>query len=639
VVLTACGRREKPADAAAQGRLSPAEVETAKAYKHPLAEAYYKEHPEFFHFASPADLPAGLKWEDGADQPELGSPEAKKGGEITFWLPDFPRTLRFNGPDSNGAFRAFIHDDNGMTVVKKHPVTGKYYPGLATAWSISADRRTVYLKLDPRARYSDGVPVTADDYFFLMYFCQSPWLQEPWAFNWYHEKYTGITKYDDYTIAIGLTDAKPDVLRFFEEDVRPIPRYFYRNFGEDYVSRYQWVMEPTTGPYISLPGDIEKGRSITLRRVEDWWAKDNKFYRYRFNPDRERFIVIRDVAKAVEAFKAGEFDILPVTTPDMWYEKLPKSDPVVAGGYVCKVQFYNEIPRPTYGLSINRSQPFLKDREVRIGINYAMNWQAVLENYFRGDYTRMRTTADGYGEFTHPTLTAREFSVEKALEHFGKAGFTKRGPDGILVNKDGARLSFTLTTGYRPLAEVLTILEREARKAGLELKLEVLDMTAAWKKSQEKKHEIVLAALNVSIELYPRYFDIFHSYNAYKPDGSIKPDTNNLTMTADPQLDALIDRYEKSVDLGEIKSLARQIEEWLHDDAAFIPGFVRPFYWVAYWRWVRWPEGFDYRLSRDPYESHCYWIDSALKQEVLDARRAGKTFPAEVKSYDQYKVR
>ncbi len=40
------------------------------------------------------------------------------------------------------------------------------------------------------------------------------------------------------------------------------------------------------------------------------------------------------------------------------------------------------------------------------------------------------------------------------------------GPDGILVNAGGERLSFTLTTGYRRLEDAMTILEREARKAG-----------------------------------------------------------------------------------------------------------------------------------------------------------------------------
>ena len=53
----------------------------------------------------------------------------------------------------------------------------------------------------------------------------------------------------------------------------------------------------------------------------------------------------------------------------------------------------------------------------------------------------------------------------------------------IAGNHDsGERLSFTLTTGYDNLRDVLTILREQAGKAGLEFRLEVLDGTAAWKK-------------------------------------------------------------------------------------------------------------------------------------------------------------
>ena len=152
--------------------------------------------------------------------------------------------------------------------------------------------------------------------------------------------------------------------------------------------------------------------------------------------------------------------------------------------------FYNQIPRPTYGLWMNESRPLLDNQDVRVGIQYATNWDLVIREYFRGDYQRMRTTSDGYGEFTEPTLQPRGYSIDQALDAFARAGFTKRGTDGILVNDAGQRLSFTVTTGYDELRDVLTILREQAAKAGLEFRIEVLDGTAAWKKVQEKQHDI-----------------------------------------------------------------------------------------------------------------------------------------------------
>src|SRR5450631_1913726 len=75
-------------------------------------EAYYKAHADFFTFAKPADLPSGLAWQDGHDVPEFAAPEAKRGGTLQGYIDDFPRALRFVGPDANGSFRPFIQDYN-----------------------------------------------------------------------------------------------------------------------------------------------------------------------------------------------------------------------------------------------------------------------------------------------------------------------------------------------------------------------------------------------------------------------------------------------------------------------------------------------------------------------------------------------
>ena len=81
LALAACGKKEK-GDGLGHKAMGADEVEAAKAYKHPLAEAYYKENPDFFVFKQIEDLPADLKWENGAGLPEIGSPKAKKGGHV-----------------------------------------------------------------------------------------------------------------------------------------------------------------------------------------------------------------------------------------------------------------------------------------------------------------------------------------------------------------------------------------------------------------------------------------------------------------------------------------------------------------------------------------------------------------------------
>ncbi len=608
--------------------------------------AYYRDNPDFFRFRSIEDLPADLEWQDGSELPDLGSPEAKKGGTFYYFVQDFPRTLRLVGPDSNGSFRPWVLDYVRPWLARPHPSGEGFYPELAEAFAIDADNSTVYVKLDRNARWSDGEPVTADDYLFMFFFMHSEYIVAPWYNNWYSTQYTNITRYDDYTISITRPVKRPD-FAYQALWLSPMPEHFFKELGPDYVERYQWRFVPTTGPYVIHDEDIRKGRSITLTRLDDWWAKDKKFQRNRFNADRIRMTVIRDRAKQTEAFKRGDIDLLRLNTSDLWYEQLPDTDPLVQNGYIHKATFYNVVPRAPYGLWINLAKPLLDDPNIREGIHHASNWQLVIDKFFRGDYGRLRTTADGYAGVTHPTLQPREFDVDKAQEYFARAGFTQRGPDGVLVNAQGQRLSFNLSTGYQTLADVLTILKEEALKAGLEFRLEVLDNTAGFKKAREKKHDIHLVAFNYSPEKYPRYWETYHSANAYDQafldDGSVNPDrqvktqTNNLSNVADLEVDRLIEQYRAGTTHETLVETSHRLEERLDEIASWVPGFKQDNERSGHWRWVRFPEHFNERDAGYVWRYHQFWIDEEARAATRQAMKDGGSFPPSVTVYDRYK--
>lgn len=620
-------------------------------------QEYYRSHPDFFVFASPADLPTDLTWEDGSDLPEIGSPRRVRGGTWNGRIQDFPRTLRIVGPDSNNAFRPYLLDDIFPALANIHPnIPGphRHYAEIAEKWAVDWENRTVYVRLDPRARWSDGPPVTADDFFFMFWFYQSPYIRAPWYNNYYGigNTYTRIVRYDEHTFAVTLKEARPDLpTRVLA--LRPSPAHFLTEVGDDFVQRYNWRFMPTAGAYAITEAELRRLRtnrnSVTLTRVENWWGDEKRNLRYRFNPGQIRLRVIRETATAWESFLAGELEAFGLNLAEFYYDRLPDTHPLVQRGLIHKATFYNDIPRPTYGLWINSARPHLDNREVRLGIQYASNWQLVIDQYFRGDYVRMNTTADGYGHMTHPDIRARPFDVNRALAHFAAAGFTERGPDGILRNARGERLSFNLSTGYEALAPVLTILQQEARKAGLDLRIEVLDQSAAWKKVQEKNHDIAFTAFAVSVEAYPRYWETYHSSNAFdrpfledgvtpNPQRQLKVQTNNLESIALPELDALIERYDNSSSLDEMRELAFRMEEILHEHASFVPGWVMPFYRVGYWRWVQWPDDFNVRFSRDSQEYYLHWIDEEKRAETLAARRGTASFPPSLRVFDQWKT-
>jgi microcin C transport system substrate-binding protein len=117
------------------------------------AAEYYKAHPDFFCFATSADLPSGLVWQTGENVTPLGDPHAIRGGTFHDFIADFPRTLRVVGPDANGSTRSIIFDDIALGLLGFDPNSLEPFPSLASSWAVSEDKKTYYFRLDPDARF------------------------------------------------------------------------------------------------------------------------------------------------------------------------------------------------------------------------------------------------------------------------------------------------------------------------------------------------------------------------------------------------------------------------------------------------------------------------------------------------------
>ena len=571
------------------------------------------------------------------DQPEIGDDKAKKGGVLNRAISGYPPTYRTFGPNANSSFRGEFHDNIELSLVTLHPDTGEVIPQLAKQWAVAEDRQTVYFRLDPDATFSDGVPVVADDYMMTFYVYRSPYASAPFYNTWYSTQYKNITKYDDHTISITLATPKPKTAYY--AGLSPMPRHFFREFGPDYPQRYQWRIKPTTGAYAIDEEKSRKGRRVVLKRIKDWWAKDKKYQKNRFNPDFVRYRLVRESDKQFELFRNGELDLFSLNAPRFWYEKT--EIPEVHDGYIKKAIFYNDYARVPRGLYINNSKPLLDDVNVRVGLQYASNFQKLIDFDFRGDYRRTNVFCEGYGKFSEPTIRAREFSPEKARESFAKAGFTERDDDGILTKPDGTRLTLIVSGQQDQLMRTILLrLKEEAAKAGLELQIEMLDSTGFFKKVMSKQHDICFWGWGASPP-YPRYYQNFFSENAYdKGSKTPKPNTNNITVTVDSRLDKYSLAVRNATTEQEIKDNSYAIEKVIHELAPWVPGYHRNYYRFAYWRWLKFPQKtLNVKVSSEPLEANVHWVDMEVKEETLSAKRKGKSFPESLEIYDQYLVK
>jgi microcin C transport system substrate-binding protein len=555
-------------------------------------------------------LPDNLVWLTNASDPVFASPAAVKGGTLHLALLSFPMTFRVVGPDSNGSFRSAILD-NQLSLIDIHPNTLKIIPEIATHWAFGKDKKTMYFKLNPKARWSDGVPVTADDFAYTLEFMRSRHIVAPWYNDYYSKEIDRVIVYDAHTIAVVGTRADPDL--YLKLGLAPTPKHYYGKLTDDFVRKYNWAIVPNTGPY--QIDDFQKGRYVRFKRKTDWWAKDLPYFKNRFNVDKVIYNVVRDYNMLWEYFKKTRVDVFGLTLPEYWH--IRSNTPVVQNGYVHKIWFYNDTQQSAQGMWLNMDREIFKDRNVRYAFADGMNIGKVIDQVLRNDYVRLEQGFMGYGPYTNTGIRARRFNIEKVQALMTASGW-HRGKDGIW-EKNGQRFSVEVTYGFEGHTPRLVVLKQEAKKAGIELRLQKMDPAAAFKKFLEKNFDV--AWMGWSTSLRPQYWEFFHSANAHKPQ------TNNITNTDDPQMDRLIDAYRNSLDENQRIELSKEIQEKIHEIGCFVPTFMVPYVRQAYWRWWRLPEPPGTRHTTDLFDPFSattgglFWFDKSLYDQTRAAMK------------------
>ncbi|WP_394151259.1 extracellular solute-binding protein [Vibrio maritimus] len=589
------------------------------------------------------DLPADLQWIDNMNEPLFASEEAQFGGTLRSYMSSFPQTLRSVGPDSNSGLRHYFMDGTPK-LAARHPNTNKWIPQLAEAWAYGDDNQTVYFKLNPKAKWSDGEMVTADDYLFMLTYNRSKDIIAPWYNDFFTNKIADVVKIDDYTIAIkSASKMSQDELMIQinlpSNGVQPRPEHFFADSKNDkngdgiddnFVRKFNFKAEPTTWAYYM--SDVKKGKSVTFKHVgQDWWGYENRYYKNRYNVEKVRLTVIRDADIARKRFEKGDLDAFGLILPSLWHEKADGKP--YQNGYIQKFWGYNQTVQGAGGLWMNTSMPMLDDRNVRAGIMYASDYDGMIKNVLRGDYLRLpHGLGAGHGDYDRPDNQAPAFDPEKAIAYFEAAGFDTIGADGIRVNAQGQRLSFDITYGFPPHTPRIAYLKEQAKEAGLEFNLKLVDGSSAFKFVLEKKHQ--LAFLHMGGGEIPAYWEYLHSDNA-------KPQTNNHTFYQNPDMDKLIDQYVVEFDVAKKQALSHQIQQKVSEEFLIVPGYMVPYTREAHWRWLRIPENGMTKQTQAMFsvtDIANFWIDDEMRKQTKQAMKKGESFEPVIVVDDTYKL-
>ncbi|HTT39420.1 MAG TPA: extracellular solute-binding protein [Burkholderiales bacterium] len=585
----------------------------------------------------PPPLAKGIKWETNSDDPPIGSAQAQRGGTFTFALGAYPLTFRLMGPNSNDAFagwnRAFTMD---FGLVARHPVTDRYIPWMATHWSVQDDRRTVYFRLDPDARFSDGKPVTADDYVFTWQMMLSEHIIDPFYTSYAQRYFESVDPIDDYTLRIVGT--RPSWRPLADYGLWPTPRHAVV-LDKDWVTRTNNEPQITVGPYVIA--DVERGESVAFRRLPTWWGERKHYFRGMWNFDRIHLPVI-PAEREIDFLRRGAIDMIVETTARRWNEEYTFD--AVLNGWIRRARVFIDVPSGVYGLHMNLEAPIFRNRDFRKAMQHLFNFERLNRNLMFNAYYRLVSFFEGT-EYANPGLRSYAFDPARAIEYLERAGyrrpdqvrdrsvlgvlrnmarglvFTRADTDDILVDKAGEKASFSVIYGTRGLESHLTVMQQEFRRAGVDMRLRLLEPGTAFERGLERKYEMTVTGRTAGFYPSPRQYLATEFKKA--------TNNNDIWGFGTAEVDRLIKIYEDDLDFEARRQAMYRIDEIVHDEAFYIPFWTAPYIRIAHWDYLRFPDFYLPKRTEQVTDYMVYWIDAARRQALADDMRAGRAYPVE----------
>ncbi len=598
---------------------------------------------------APAALPADIVWETDNDEPLIGSSQAIRGGRLNVAISAYPLTLRIMGPNSNDMFANWNNQfTSAFGLVWRHPVTDGFIPMMATHWSVQKDQQTIYFKLDRDARFSDGHAITADDYVFTWRMMQSKHIVSPFHNSYAEQYFKSVDKIDDYTLRIVGT----------RPSWRPLSDYagLWPTPAHATVLDETWVDRTTNQPLIA-PGpyvvaETARGESVTFKRVPNWWGDKKRYLTGLYNFD-EIFIRVIQPERELDYVRQGEIDLMFEATARTWNESY--NFPAVQNGWLRRSRVFVDTPSGVYGLQMNTEAPIFQNRDFRTAMQYLFNFERLNRNIMYSEYFRKVSFFDGT-EFANPELRSHVFDPAKAREHLERAGyrrpaaltgqgavaklggfargllFTRSDTDDILVNDKGEKASFTLSYASKGLERHLTVIQQDFRRAGIDMRLQLLESGTLFERALERKFEMYVGAMTSGFYPDPRQY--LHS------DFKKAKNNNAFWGFGTAEVDALIKTYEEDLDPEARRAAMWRIDQIVHDEAFYIPFWDAPYQRLVYWDYLQFPEFYLPKRTEAYMYWMVYWIDPAKKAALAEAMRTNTAYPVDPElDKDYYGVR
>jgi len=430
---------------------------------------------------------------------------------------------------------------------------------------LTDEGKTITVKLNPDAKWSDGEPLTADDFVFTyeMILSDKNAVSTRYPFD---TKVESVTASDPHTLVIKLNEPfAPWLTSIFagtNTSTPVVPKHILEPvFQKDgTLDNAEWNRAPTVsaGPFVFK--EWESGSHLTFVRNDNWFGDKPKV-------DQIFFRFVPDNAAQMAAIKSGDSDIGVYLGFDELPDVESSGTAVVGtdqGGYV-ESWFFNFDPK--------RSHPAMQDVRVRKAIVLATDREKITQDLLHGKTAPVGTFWDATPPFGDPNLKPDPYDPDAAAKLLDEAGWTL-GSDGIrekTIDGQVVKLKLRYITNSRDIRKngVMPVVKQMWAKVGIDV-------------------ELVNNANDVYFNDYanngPLYgdFDIAEYSDAPSfPDPDVShfrcseiptpdnPAGGNFQGYCNPELDKLFDQQTTTVNRDERIKIFYQIEKIMHDDVVW----------------------------------------------------------------------
>lgn len=544
------------------------------------------------------------------------NPNAPKGGKITLPALDTfdtlnPYVLKGIPAMSSTAVYGITEMNEPLMVgtnwyLKSGDELQSAYCLLCTELEYPEDYSWVIFHLNPKARFHNGDPITADDVarsFEL--------LMSPAAHPLYQNLYTNVARaevLDRHRVKFHFR--KPDgrslLLRLGELPVMSKKHWDHHTFGES-----SSIPQPLSGPYRIK--DFKLGHYLVLERVPDFWAKDHPVYQGQHNFDEVKFEFFRDRTVAFEAFKSGRLDF--------WIEYVAKNwanaynFPAVRNGQIIKRAIPHKIPSGTQAFFINTRRAKFQDVRTRKAISLLFDFAWVNRNIFANAYRRSEThypnsvmgardlpseaelaLLEPWREHLPAELFEKPFhfpvydgsgnaraGLRKAMALLKEAGWEFRG-EKLVDPKTGQPFVLELLIDTPSFQRVLLPYTKNLKKVGIDARIRIVDASQLKTRLDVFDFDMVVYVLPQTATPGQEQRLYFHSSQA-NTKGS-----RNLSGITNPVVDALLDKMSQAGSLNELIAATRALDRVLLWNHYTIPQWYLDYHRIAYRNHFRQPE-------------------------------------------------